>query len=250
MRRWIGLAVVVLAGEAQAQIRVVPPLVTDRPDRTESSVVVPTRGVQLEWGVEVHRPARNKFVVGSAPLIRIGLGRGIELRLDRVIEGEYTSNLQSSGYRETTHDVTLFGLNPGAKAVRSVGERGAVGVIGQVDLDAPLRPTPIGGELIGLWAVDLSDRLGLSGNTGIALERRAHPAYWQTLSLAVGLGNRTGTYVEGYFDRTADGDWLPTLNGGLTVLLTPTVQLDLSGGSTRQAKRQTPFVGLGASVRW
>jgi len=62
----------------------IPDLVTDRPDQTESSAVVPPGYVQLElgWTHEVDEEGGERYESDTLPesLLRIGIGNGLELR--------------------------------------------------------------------------------------------------------------------------------------------------------------------------
>lgn len=59
----------------------VPELVTDRPDFTESSVVVPRGAWQLESGFALTRDSGVRSLGAPEMLLRWGIGRRTELRL-------------------------------------------------------------------------------------------------------------------------------------------------------------------------
>ncbi|HET7040158.1 MAG TPA: transporter, partial [Gemmatimonadales bacterium] len=80
-----GALVVLLAlagvGDLSAWQNSGPPLVTDRPDQTESAVVVPRGWAQLEVGNAHASGGGSKLFNLGAALLRLGIARPVELRL-------------------------------------------------------------------------------------------------------------------------------------------------------------------------
>ncbi|HWI17822.1 MAG TPA: hypothetical protein VNT81_08745, partial [Vicinamibacterales bacterium] len=75
------LALGVDAGAQGAVRSDVPEIVTDRPDFTESSEVIPARWLQLESGISFEGESLVRGFSAPAALLRIGLGHRAELRL-------------------------------------------------------------------------------------------------------------------------------------------------------------------------
>ena len=86
--RWAGSLTILLAAAAVPANAQEPELQSDRPDFTESAVVVPAGSVQLEGGATWIRGSGGRDVLGGPELLlRWGLSRSVELRLiapDRV----------------------------------------------------------------------------------------------------------------------------------------------------------------------
>src|SRR5262245_2002016 len=98
-----------------------PPLVTDRPDFTESSDVIPRRWLQFESGVTVHWDGsdalRTRSVSAPAALFRLGLGFRTELRIGAegyVIEHRETE--RTAGYSDLELGAKVWLLKEGRNA--------------------------------------------------------------------------------------------------------------------------------------
>ena len=80
-RPWLGVLACLLAAPLAAQTE----LVTDRPDQTESAVVVPRGTVQIETGwlrtEEEDGPVEIETEELLGTLVRVGLSDRVELRL-------------------------------------------------------------------------------------------------------------------------------------------------------------------------
>jgi hypothetical protein len=243
-------------------------LVTDRPDQTESAAVVPPGYVQVEAGVLVTRDEAGgrsvETVEGPGTLVRIGLGGRTELRLGWAgYLKEEADLLGSRGERvrvEGPGDAEV-----GAK-VRLRDEAGRlpdaallVGVslpVGDDELTSDrLDPT-----LLLSLAHTLSDRLSLGYNAGVAwsseagdagvLETYSHGVY--SAAVGIGLTDRLGAFVElfGAEPIDAPGGSEVALDGGLTWLVRPNLQLDVAAGAGLTDDARDWFVGTGVSVRW
>jgi hypothetical protein len=92
------------------------PLVSDRPDFTESASVVPTRYVQVESGYTVSRDASVTTQALGEVLARIGLHPRVELRLaPNSYTQERDGRQRVSGFQDVSIG-TKLALTPGADA--------------------------------------------------------------------------------------------------------------------------------------
>lgn len=241
----------VITSQALAQ-SAAEPLVTDRPDATESAVSVAPGRVQLEAGYTMaHAGAATLHSLGEG-LLRIGVAGGTELRL-----GLNSYRLRGG-----------VGENPGGLEDASVGTKvvlraRATGAAPGIALLAGTS-LPTGSEEFGAGEVqpggmlalawDLSPAVGLGANLGYT---RAHDEddrfdeYRTSLALGIGLTDAAGVFVEYFADhRPAAGRPSEiSADGGLTVLLNPDFQLDLRGGLGLNSSAPDYFVGAGLSVR-
>lgn len=85
VRRAVALSVCLLGacGTAYAQAPVsvdVPEIVTDRPDFTESSEIIPFGWLQIESGVSLEGDAVTRAFTAPSALLRFGLGLRTEFR--------------------------------------------------------------------------------------------------------------------------------------------------------------------------
>ena len=241
-----------------------PPLVTDRPDQTESAAVVPPALVQVESGfthVEDELDGGDLVVADgiAETLVRIGLVRRLELRLG--FAGFRLEEIDTA--TGETSDEGYGGATLGAK-VGLLEERGArprLALIAGTTL-------PSGARRFSTDAFDpflratashtLSERLSLGYNLGAAwLTEEDDSGDEDTLSVLVGtvtlglaLGERVATFVElfGESGLSAEDDFT-AFDAGATWLLLDNLQLDLSGGVGMSESAADWFAGAGVSFR-
>lgn len=236
------------------------PLVTDRPDFTESALTVPVGSMQVEAGATYTDEAGVDGVTVGEVLVRASLGSGRELRIglpSHMTESgpvPPAGSFENKGFSDVSLGAKLALFAPGGGASRFVPTVAAI--VGTT------LPTGAGGfdaedpepeaKLLLAWTV--SDRVALSSNVNWSRVSGAD-AYDElaaSLSLGLGLADVVGSYVE-VFGFAPDHDAAPRptyLNGGLTWLLSPDVQLDARVGVGVADAPDSRFVGIGLSRRW
>ncbi len=267
---WSGIRLSVLCAAlilplAPALAQEAAELVTDRPDQTESSVVVPRGSYQLElgWTFSRDEEAGVRADVHEVPgtLLRVGLSEKVELRLGwaGLIDAE-----ARFGNFEFAEDGTGDG-ELGAK-IHLAEERG-----GRPEIALLLSTSvPIGDDAFTTDRFDpavrlalahtLSDKASLGYNFGLAFEsslddggERDTLSYaFYTVALGLALNDRWGAFVELYGDvpASASGGPANSFDGGFTYLLRDNVQLDLAAGAGLSSAADDWFVGLGLSMRF
>lgn len=245
------------------------PLVTDRPDFTESTDAVPLGRVQIEMGYTFtyDREGDERRRDHSAPelLVRIGIAEGWELRIGWA--GYAWAQERSGGETRVGRPIMEEAWSQGANdlslgfKVKLAEQRGMiphVGLIGEISV-----PTGSAGFGSGdvdpclklLWAYDLSERLSVAGNVNVGVPTENSHRFVQasgSVTVAVALNERWGTYVEYYgFYPNADGaDCAHYLNGGLTYLVNDNFQFDWRIGAGLNREADDVFTGLGFSWRF
>lgn len=250
------LCLLFVAASASAQSPEPRPLVTDRPDFTESAVTVAPGRWQLEAGYTFSRLGDARAHTLGEALGRIGLHERAELRLGlnsyEIVEG---GGGRDSGFQDLSLGVKL-GLLEGAPRFE------------------PLRPAmalllggafPTGGEDVGAgagaldaklaFAWPLTTRLALGSNLNagwLDLGEGSFAQYSGSLSLGASVSDRLGAYLEAYGFATGDdaGENAAFLNGGLTVATSGDSQLDARAGIGFDDPRPNYFAGLGFALRW
>ena len=201
------------------------PLITDRPDFTESTDAIPAGHFQLEAGYTFtyDREHKDRVRDHTAPefLLRVGVVDDVELRLGwqgySWTENQFETRTRA-GRRVTSEDWTdgAHDLSIGFK-LKLLEQDGLVphfGILASMNI-------PVGSDVVSsgdvepgailLWAYDLTDELALAGNVGFASLTDAGERFFQTsasLSLAVALTERLGGYVEyfGLYPNAEDSD--------------------------------------------
>ncbi|MDA2926751.1 transporter [Acidobacteria bacterium AH-259-G07] len=255
----------VTTGFAEEKPSPKPELVTDRPDQTESSVVVPPGYVQVETGWSFSRNdeggIRSETHEFPGTLLRIGVVNRVELRL---------------------------GSNGGIwEGTRLAGQKTDLGGVGDMEIGAKLYfweeqgwipetaflagvSLPVGKEELSSHRSDpafrvsmshtLSDRFSFGYNLGATWEseldetgdRDTLSFFNYTAVMGMGVSDRVGAFVEVFGDipLNANGGPKNSLDGGLTYLLRDNLQLDAAVGVGISDDADNWFVGLGITVRF
>ncbi len=242
------------------------PLITDRPDFTESPVAVAPGLFQLEGGYTFSRDAGEDTHTLGEILLRIGILPRLEARIGLNSFVVSTGGGEPAGALPTSSPRSVRGLDDVTLAVKvelirpppSSPAVPRLGIIAGTSL--PTGRSDIGADalqpgvlLAAAW--ELTGRLGLGTNFGYAyLEDEA--GRFDELSGSVVFGfsltERLGTFAE-YFGTFPVGSSRESDNfadAGVTYLLGPSLQLDMRVGLGLDGPRPNYFLGTGASWRW
>lgn len=248
------LGVLLLASNLWAQQADGPsPLVTDRPDFTESAVSVPQGRVQFEGGYTWSRKgSETSHSIGDL-LVRWGIVGGIEARLGlnsfEVIERPESTleGLQDVELGAKIDAVHLFGWPRPAELALIAGTATPTG-----DTETGSREWQPKATLA--FAVDVSEDLSLGTNAGLRWPVDGGRRYLEgaiSAALGFGLSARWGAYFEAYtiLPEGSRPDEL-FVNGGVTYLTSTEFQLDARIGSMVAGSTwPNMFAGIGASWR-
>ena len=258
---WSGRVSTALLVAALAALLPVPvrgqadhPLVTDRPDFTESAVTVPGRSLQLESGYTFTRAGdADEHALGEI-LLRIGVIHGLEARL----------GVNSHTWVESIGDDVAGFEDPSLGLKWVLSEEGPSGG-GLASALLLATSVPVGDGDLGEeeWQPELklaasrglTGALALAANVGYAYPSEDGRRFDQgsaSLSLGIGLSERWGAYLEGFtiFPSGPSGDDEVVANGGLTFLVHPLLQLDARAGGGLTHAAPDFFVGVGVARRW
>lgn len=225
-------------------------MVTDRPDQTESSMVVGKNYFQLETGFAYENTdsgdlTRENFTYNTS-LLRYGLLDNLELRLGLDFMKEKTGSYRLAG----TGPLLL-----GAK-VALVEEKKwipSIALLGHANLpfaaSKDFRPEKTGVDFRFSFSHTLSEKSGLAYNVGAEwLEDATTASYIYTLSYGREIIVDFGFYAEVYGDFTENDSPGHYWNVGLTYLLAYNFQIDTYAG-TGFGNNQNLLAGAGISFR-
>lgn len=261
----IVLAVAVGAPMGGLHAQEVAPMVTDRPDQTESSSTVQPGSIQIEggWTFSEMSDGLVRLRGHSIPelLLRIGAAPNVEIRLGFAgwQREEVSSQLQSmsaSGVGDLDVGFKYRFAQGGADGVSAA-------VMGTITL-------PTGGQGFTSDRVeptlrfsaekDLSEKLGLGLNMGASVSteedalglKDSEVDLLYTAVLGFSLTERIGAFVEsfGFVGASGERDDRHLLDGGFTFSVSPAFQLDVNGGFGLNAASDDWFVGAGISARF
>ena len=249
------------------------PLVTDRPDFTESSVAVGRGVVQVEFGYTFTSRTSDGVTVrtqtAGEQLMRAGFyADWLEFRLGMVpggIDGfDFAiplafEQIKSGGASTSTAGVTDLYAGFKLALFPQDGSLPELALIPQVNIPTGSasfssdRYEP-GVNLVYSWALDES--LSMAGSTQVnrAIDdgRDGYAEYAQSLAFGRSLGERVTAYAEWYafFPRGTDlANSEQYLNGGLAWAITDDFQFDIRVGFGLNDDSDDFFIGSGFSVR-
>lgn len=233
-----------------------PELITDRPDQTESAAVVPYRYLQIESGFSYAKSETDYSKQGdysyNSTLLRYGLFEGFELRLGL----EYLGTKITDKATDEADKTNGFGpLYTGFKValVEENGPRPQIAFLGDLELsftaNEAYKAEHTGSSMRFAFSNTLSDRFSLGYNLGMQWTGSSSaPVYNYSISLGAGITDQLGAYIEcfGYLPELEGQENL--LDGGLTYLISPNFQLDLSAGIGLY-DRVDQYISFGFSYR-
>jgi len=242
-------------GDLHAQGSAEAPLVTDRPDFTESTVTVAPGRFQLESGHTFAKLGRTEAHTIGEVLVRVGLVERVEARIGL---NSYTVAGSPDGAPDGAEDLSL-----GFKwtlAARDAGtRRGEPDVALLVEADLPTGAEKIGGDGVRPSAIlalswPLSERFDFGMNGGLEYasgggERfaRASGSATAAFSLAEGLGVFAEVFA--LFPEEKGGPDTHFINAGLTLLAGPDLQFDGRIGVGLDQPDPNYFAGVGLAWR-
>ncbi|MBS0010502.1 MAG: transporter [Bacteroidales bacterium] len=256
MRIKLLLALIAIPAFVNAQDEV-PELVTDRPDQTESSALVPHKSLQIETGFVLENKETDYFKQMSfaynTTLLRYGLLENFELRLGM----EYLGAEVSIKNTDTTN--IFKGLSPiyagfKVKIADENGWKPEIAFLGALVLPftagEDFKPDYSAANIRFSFTHKISNILSLGYNLGAEWDgETAVPGYFYSIALGIGITDKLGMFVEGYGLLAEEGDSEHLLDAGFTYLLLPNFQLDISGGIGVNDSAIDSFLSVGLTYR-
>jgi hypothetical protein len=228
-------------------------LVTDRPDQTESPVLVPRKALQVETGfiLENDRIATDQRInlLYNSTLLRYGINSNLELRL----VSEYLSQtIRRDESVEQHHGFGPIALGMKLKLADEKKFWPQAGLICHVQLktgSAEWVPAYTSVDLRLALSNNLSPKWSLSYNLGIQSgDNDRDMTCYYTVAIGYLIHKDLAAFIEQYsfFPKgEADHRW----DGGFTFKVTRMIQLDLSAGIGLNNNAPDYFAATGVSFR-
>lgn len=232
-------------------------LITDRPDQTESSAVLPKGFLQVETGAFFETVKADGIETESktfnTTLLRYGLLENLELRLGfdfmeqtRSIYGKKLADV-SSGFSPL-----LFGAK--VSITEENGILPEIGLLGHLSLpfsaSKDYKPENTGVDFRFAFSHTLNDRSGISYNLGAAWGNDTHEAsYVYTIAYDTGITDKLGVFIELYGDLPEKNKANHLWDMGFTYLIKDNIQFDISGGTGISRNIQDVMLSGGISFR-
>jgi len=253
----LGLAIVTsFASVAPAAAQTGDPLISDRPDFTESTGTIAPGRFQIEGGITSQEIGEEDSLSVGELLVRYGLGENLEARLG---VGSWTRievpGDQLEGFEDPTVQMKVR-LTPPVSD-RPPGFPAVALLVGT--------SVPVGSEELTVdeWEPEavlafdwiLTDMLTLGANLGVAFPTADGEQFDQLLaSVTAGIAatDRLGVFLEtyGFSQEVDDGDATQYVDTGVTFALTDDLQLDARIGFGLNDPSPERYVGVGAAFRW
>jgi hypothetical protein len=223
---------------------------TDRPDQTESAVLVPQKYFQGEFGFNKENYEDDSYIlVHPTFLLKYGLSKRFELRLEGAFTSEYihlipeTQRTTQLEPLEIGTKISLFeekGLRPKTSLISHLGLPFAAS---NPDKEQNLFPS-----YRFTFQHTVSDVVGLGYNIGSEWDGYENKTTWlYTFSPSFNIGKRWYGYVELFGFN--EGGWQHALDGGLAYYISNDTKLDLSGGFGLGDNPLKNYLALGLSFR-
>ena len=256
MKRLAVVSGIVVVSLVASVARAKDPLITDRPDFTESAFVVGRGTVQLEGGATYGDFGSESITTLPELLVRWGITRSVELRfLTPTYAWIDADGVSNSGFLGTSLGAKI-GLNEGD------GD-GFWGKTGAGLIVASTVPTGSSAVASSAWqpsvtlslAWDLSTAVSLGTNLGWVRpedDGRRFNTLYASVATSVAVGRVTSVFFELiWFDRErARGPDTSTFQTGLTYLINPVFQLDVRAARRLGSEGVDLLIGIGASARF
>tara|TARA_R100000935_G_scaffold27623_1_gene47812 strand:+ start:888 stop:1724 length:837 start_codon:yes stop_codon:yes gene_type:complete len=236
----------ILSYEGYSQQDSIPELITDRPDATESSVLIPKGYFQIEMGSQFSDGSVQEDLTYGTGLLRIGVLDNLEFRLGL----DYTrSKVKKSISMEEYHSFSplLVGFKVGIAQEK--------GILPEIALLSHLylpytseNYNATGIELRFAFSHTLSNRSGISYNLGAGWDGvNESIQYIYTVSYGYSLTENLGWYVEIYGDIPENIKATHFLDSGFTYKLASNFQIDAYIGT---AINNDPNLIMGAGFSY
>jgi len=227
-----------------------PELITDRPDQTESSAIIPLRLLQIETGFVMEQITSGNITMNSyaynTTLLRYGLLKNFELRLGLEFLGSNTPDSPSG----------LGPLHTGfkAKIMNENGWKPEMAILAGVNLPFTANdyyaPENTAAGFRFAFSHTLSEKLSLGYNLGAEWDgTSASPGFFYSLALGISLTERLGMFAESFGIIPESGVAEHMLDAGVTFLVLSNLQFDVSGGVGLNEVSRDHFVSFGLSYR-
>lgn len=226
-----------------------PSIQTDRPDQTECPFIVPINYFQLENGFTYEKTNNESSqIVAPTILTRFGINDHFELRLitEFSIEDDFSNNISGINPILIGFKTRLFeekGILPITSFIGHIGIPKAGSKNFQTLYYAP--------EFRFTMQHTLSEKQSLSYNLGAEWNgETAEPTFIYTLTSGYTLTEKIGCYIEfyGFCPQLSKPDH--RFDAGLTYLLNPNHQFDISGGFGLSKISPKYYLSLGYSFRF
>lgn len=253
MKRGMSLFIAVFVWQsvsAPVAAQGVGPLITDRPDFTESPVSVARGVIQLEGGYTLAGVRGTRSHSLGEILVRVGVGGPLELRFG-------VNSYQIAGGSPARRGMEDSAIGAKLEMVEAAGARPTIGLIVGASLPTgarAFRSETVEPEAVVAMGWALPGGWSAGSNVGFLLGASDAGEDNQWLgSLTVGRGVGGGplaVFAEAYGFAEAAGGFEVFVDGGVTMSLGEHMQLDMRVARQVHGLTRETHIGVGIARRW
>ena len=220
-------------------------IITDRPDQTESSSVVPNGSIQIETGLLItdNYPNSENSLYLPSTLFRLGLTNTIELRVLNQFEYKLYDTYSMSGFNNIECGLKIQLLQKKEmKTELAFLSHMVLNTASELFNENKL-------SLINKLCVSHQSNSNISFAYNIGYNHHKDQTGDFTYSLVCGyeISDKVNTYIEPYGEIIEFNEHVSNINMGITYLLQKHIQLDYSFGTG--LNNTFNFMSIGCSIR-
>lgn len=236
-------------GLAQDKAKPSDPITTDRPDFTESSVVVPKKWLQIESGLTYQGFRSGSVFTGPELLTRYGLSDRSELRLGLPDYGR----MRVAGRNRHGFGDTYLGAKFQIGPLKNGDDVAVIPAVSIPSGNANFSSGSTDFELKICWSTSLGAKWTLAAMAyGLWTTNDGDRAlvYQQTASFGRELTDKLAMFIEyaGSFQKFGQPDHVA--HAGFVYQPSANTQVDIHGGFSMNGPDRTPFIAAGYSIRF
>ena len=257
MRKVFTAMIVILVSGLTLDGQEEPDMVTDRPDQTESAEVVPLYRLQIETGfahewVHTGDDSYDQNTVYGGTLLRFGFHRILEARLGTDLLNHRFK--QSTDTPRKEFGVSPLGVGLKVKILKEKGILPDIAIIANYQIPGTGRKEFSSDKFqqgyVFAFAHTLTSNLGLGYNLGYEFEGAFETnRFIYTLVFGYSASEKIGLFIETYGNKSTNINMDIRADAGITFLVRPNLQLDLSGGLGLTDVSPAGFISAGLSWR-
>jgi hypothetical protein len=225
---------------------------TDRPDQTESAVLVPKKYFQGEFGINKENFTNGDYnLVHPTFLLKYGISKRFEFRLEGEFVSEYQHLIPNT---KTTTELQPIEIGTKIALFEEKGLRPKTSLIAHVGLPLSLSGPKTGQGLFPSFRFtfqhSLSEKAGLGYNFGAEWDGYGNRTGWlYTLAPGFDIGENWYLYVEAFGNYVWD-TWQHGADLGIAYYISNDTKLDLSAGLGLGNNPLKNYIALGFSFRF
>ncbi len=227
---------------------------TDRPDQTESAVLVPKKWLQFEIGFskQVNNAAENEFQHPTL-LSKYGISKRIEFRLITTVQTN--TDISNPLIKQSNSGLTPVEIGakialweekkllPKTSLIFHVGIPKLASNYFQVDHLAP--------NFRFTMQHSLTKKIGLGYNVGAEWDGVNKEATWiYTFAPGINLNEKWYGYIEAFGFISKQNNPEHSLDGGIAYYINPNFKIDLSSGFGISKAAPDWYIAVGGSIRF